>query len=315
MASMKLAMIVNPFTERNLQWAAQVGVEQIVLTYPGPGLEPLLAARRMVEAAGMRLGIVERKIPHLQMVHGLPGRDAEVEQFKRLLRDMAEAGLTVACYNWMPSEDWQRTSSTVRERGGALVTEFNVADVGRNVTDADGGPPVRTSAERLWENLERFLDNVLPVAEACGVRLALHPDDPPLEDFGGQPQIITSNEALRRVLELAPSPANGICYCVGSLYPAGVDVVTGIRSLAKHIVFVHARNVRGTARHFTETWHDNGAIDMPAVFRALKEGGYTGSVRPDHAPSMAGEANETPGYEMLGRLYAAGYLRGLMQAV
>jgi D-mannonate dehydratase len=88
---MKLSMIVNPFTERNLHLAAQVGVEEIVLPYPGPGLQPLLAARRMVEAAGMRLAIVERKIPHLKMVHGLPGRDAEVEQFKALLRDMADA--------------------------------------------------------------------------------------------------------------------------------------------------------------------------------------------------------------------------------
>jgi len=311
---MKLSMIVNPFTERNLQWAAQVGVEEIVLTYPGPGLEPLVAARRMVEAAGMRLAIVERKIPHLKMVHDLPGRDAEVEQFKQLLRNMAEAGLSIACYNWMPSEDWQRTSATVRERGGALVTEFNLADVGRNVTDADGRPTVRTEAAALWKNLERFLNDVLPVAEACGVKLAIHPDDPPLPEFNGQPQIITSNEALRRVVELAPSPSNGICYCVGSLHPAGVDVVAGIRELAPHIVFVHARNVRGTAKHFTETWHDNGEIDMPAVFRALKDGGFTGSVRPDHAPSMAGETNETPGYEMLGRLFAAGYLRGLMHA-
>ncbi len=311
---MKLAMIVNPFTERNLEWAAQVGVEEIVLTYPGPGVAPLMAARRMVDAAGMRLAIVERKIPHLAMVHDLPGRGGQIDEFKSLLRNMAEAGLTVACYNWMPGEDWQRTSSTVRERGGSLVTEFNLADVGRNVTDADGSPPVRTPAERLWENLERFLNDVLPVAEACGVRLAIHPDDPPLAELDGQPQIITSNEALRRVVDLAPSPSNGICYCVGSLHPAGADVVAGIRSLAPHIAFVHARNVRGTARHFIETWHDNGEIDMPAVFRALKEAGFSGSVRPDHAPSMAGETNETPGYEMLGRLFAAGYLRGLMQA-
>jgi mannonate dehydratase len=311
---MKLSMIVNPFTVQNLQLAAQVGVEEIVLPYPGPGLQPLLAARRMVEAAGMRLAIVERKIPHLKMVHGLPGRDAEVEQFKALLRDMAEAGLSIACYNWMPGEDWQRTSATVRERGGALVTEFNLADVGRNVTDADGRPALRTTAATLWDNLKGFLDDVLPVAEACGVGLALHPDDPPLSELNGQPQIITSNEALERVVQLAPSPANGICYCVGSLHPAGVDVVAGIRRLARHILFVHARNVRGSARHFVETWHDNGEIDMPAVFRALKEAGYAGSVRPDHAPSMAGETNETPGYEMLGRLFAAGYLRGLMQA-
>ena len=311
---MKLSMIVNPFTERNLQLAAQVGVEEIVLTYPGPGLEPLLAARRMVETAGMRLAIIERKIPHLAMVHGLPERDAQVAEFKALLRNMAEAGMQVACYNWMPGEDWQRTSATVRERGGAFVTEFNLADVGRNVTDADGVPRVRTPAARLWDNLERFLHEVLPVAEACGIRLALHPDDPPLAEFLGQPQIITSNEALRRVVELAPSPANAICYCVGSLHPAGADVVEGIRSLAPHIAFVHARNVRGTASHFVETWHDNGEIDMVAVFAALRESGYAGSVRPDHAPSMAGETNETPGYEMLGRLFAAGYLRGLMQA-
>lgn len=311
---MKLSMIVNPFTDRNLQWAAQVGVEEIVLTYPGPGLEPLLAARRMVEAAGMRLAIVERKIPHLAMVHDLPHRAAEVEQFKRLLRDMAEAGLTVACYNWMPGEDWQRTTATAPERGGALVTGFDEAEVGRNVTDADGRPTVRTEAAQLWENLERFLNDVLPVAERCGVTLAIHPDDPPLALLAGQPQIITSNEALARVVALAPSPRNAICYCVGSLHPAGVDVVAGIRRLGPHIAFVHARNVRGTARHFTETWHDNGEIDMPAVFRALKDVGYAGSVRPDHAPSMAGETNETPGYEMLGRLFAAGYLRGLMQA-
>ncbi len=91
--------------------------------------------------------------------------------------------------------------------------------------------------------------------------------------------------------------------------------MSGIHLLAGKIFFVHARNVRGTASHFAETWHDNGEIDMPAVVRALKAVGFTGTMRPDHAPSMAGETNATPGYEMLGRLYAAGYLRGLMQAV
>lgn len=310
---MKLSMIVNPFNERNLQLAAQVGVSDIVLTYPGPGLKPLLEAKRMVEDAGMRLTHLERKIPHLEYVHALPGREAQVALLKQLIEDMAEAGMEVLCYSWMPDEDWQRTSSTVKERGGALVTEFNLAHVGRNVTDADGRPPVITSAPKLWENLQRFLNDVLPVAERCGIKLAMHPDDPPLPELQGQPRIMISNEALKRVVDLAPSPSNGICYCVGSLHPAGVDVLAGIRMLAPHITFVHARNVRGTASHFVETWHDNGEIDMPAVIRTLKECGYTGTLRPDHAPSMAGESNETPGYEMLGRLYAAGYLRGLMQ--
>ena len=310
---MKLSMIVNPFNERNLQLAAQVGVSEIVLTYPGPGLAPLLAARQTVEAAGMRLTHLERKIPHLKFVHNLPGRDAQIEEFKSLIRNMAEAGMTVLCYNWMPDEDWQRTSCDVPERGGARVTEFNLAEVGRNVTDADGRPPVPTSAADLWINLERFLHEVLPVAEEAHIKLALHPDDPPLEELLGQPRIIISNEALRRVVETAPSPSNGVCYCVGSLHPAGVDLLAGIRALADKIFFVHARNVRGTAEHFVETWHDNGEIDMPAVIRALKAAGYNGTIRPDHAPSMAGESNATPGYEMLGRLFAAGYLRGLMQ--
>jgi D-mannonate dehydratase len=139
-------MLVNPFTERNLQLAAQVGVAEIVCQYPGRGLAPLLAARRMVEAAGMSLTILERKIPHLRFVHGLPGCDEEIDEFVDLIRNMAEAGMRVLCYNWMPAEDWQRTSCDIRDRGGSLVTEFNRADVGRNVTDADGRPPAITPA-------------------------------------------------------------------------------------------------------------------------------------------------------------------------
>ncbi|SRR5258708_38850208 len=311
---MNLSMIVNPLNERNLQLAAQVGVTEIVMTYAGLDSATFGTTKRMVETFGMKLTHLERKIPHLKFVHNLPGRDAQIEDFKTLIRRMAEAEMTVLCYNWMPDEDWQRTSSTIVERGGALVTEFDLAHVGRNVTDADGRPSQPTPASKLWENIEYFLNEVLPVAEDAGIRLALHPDDPPLAELLGQPRIMISNEALRRVVELAPSPSNGICYCVGSLYPAGVDVLAGIRALAGKIFFFHARNVRGTAQHFTETWHDNGDIDMHAVIRALKSMGYAGTIRPDHAPSMAGETNETPGYEMLGRLFAAGYLRGLMQA-
>ena len=307
-------MIVNPLNERNLQLAAQVGVSEIVMTYAGLEAATFRTTKRMVESAGMKLTHLERKVPHLKFVHNLPGRAGQIEDFKTLIRRMAEAEMKVLCYNWMPDEDWQRTSCTVEERGGALVTEFNLKHVGRNVTDACGKPPEPTPAPQLWDNLEYFLNEVLPVAEDAGIRLALHPADPPLPELLGQPRIIISNAAYRRVLNLAPSRANGVCYCVGSLHPAGEDVLAGIRALGDKIFFFHARNVRGTAEHFTETWHDNGEIDMAAVIRVLKGIGYSGTLRPDHAPSMAGETNETPGYEMLGRLFAAGYLRGLMQA-
>jgi mannonate dehydratase len=317
-ASMRLSMVVNPPTDRHLQWAAQVGVTDIVIPYPGLDPSALAATCRRIATFGMRCTHVERKLPHLGLVHGLPNRDEQVAGIKTLLGNMADNSMEVLCYNWMPDEDWQRTSAVAPARGGARATAFRLADIGDSsrptVTDADGLPPVRTSSEKLWEHLHRFLDEVVPVAEACGIRLALHPDDPPLDEFAGQARIMHTNAALLRATELVPSHFNAICYCVGSLHPAGEDVIAGIEALNEKIAFVHARNVRGTADDFVETWHDDGAIDMPAVIRALKSFGYTGTVRPDHAPSMAGESNETPGYEMLGRLFAAGYLKGLFHA-
>lgn len=311
---MRLSMIVNPFTDENLQLAAQMGVTDVVTVYPGLDPNALLDIKEKVEAQGLKLTALERKIPHLKFVHGLEGRDEQIEDFKTLIRNMAKADMEVLCYNWMPNEDWQRTSCDVLERGGAKVTEFNLAEVENNVTDADGTPDVQTPADQLWENLEYFLKEVVPVAEQEGIKLAIHPDDPPLPNLLGQDRIIISNAAFKRVVDLVPSEVNGICYCCGSLAPAGEDVVAGVKELGKWIHFAHARNVKGTADHFQETWHDTGDIDMFAFIKAFEEVGFKGTIRPDHAPSLVGETNETPGYEMLGRLFASGYLKGLMQA-
>jgi mannonate dehydratase len=309
---MKLAMLVNPFTERNLQLAAQVGVEEVVVPYPGLAPDALPDQAKRVEAFGMCLSVIERKLPHLKIIHNLEGRDEQIGDIKKLLRNMAEVGMKVLCYNWMPDEDWQRTSKDITERGGAKVTAFDLSQAGQeNPTDADGLPTVRTPADQLWDNLKRFLDEVLPTAEECKVRLALHPDDPPLANLHGQDRIITSNEAFQKVVDLAPSPYNGLCYCQGALAPAGVDVEAGIRKLAPHIYYAHFRNVSGTAGNFRETFHDNGDLDMPALMRAYKESGFNGPMRPDHAPSLAGEPNDTPGYETLGKLHAIGYMKGL----
>jgi mannonate dehydratase len=310
---MRLAMLVNPLSDENLQLAAQVGTTDIVCIYPGLEPSTLLALKARVEVFGMRLTHLERKIPHLKFVHNLPGRDKQIEDFKQLIRNMAEASMEVLCYNWMPDEDWQRTSCQVLERGGARVTAFDI-DICANVTDASSDVRKTTPAAELWENLKYFLDQILPVAEDAGIRLALHPDDPPLPVLRGQPRIIISHDALQRAVDLAPSPMNGICYCQGSLYPAGEDPVEGILRLGDFIHFVHFRNVVGRGERFRESFHDNGDIDMPAVMRALHRINYQGAIRPDHAPSLAGESNETPGYEMLGRLHAAGYIKGLMQA-
>ena len=312
---MKLAMLVNPFTETNLQLAAQVGVTEVVVPYPGLQVQTLLEQKRSVENFGMRLAVVERKLPHLQIVHGLEGRDAQTTDIRTLLRNMAETGMDVLCYNWMPDEDWQRTCVDLPERGGAQVTAFDINQTrSGNLTDADGQPDARTSQAQLWDNLKRFLDDILPTAEDCGIRLAIHPDDPPLPTLHGQDRIITHNKALAKVVSLAPSPSNGICYCQGALAPGGTDLQAGIRQLAPHIHFAHFRNVAGTAENFRETFHDNGDLDMAALMRAYKESGFTGPMRPDHAPSLATESNETPGYETLGKLHAIGYMQGLWDA-
>jgi mannonate dehydratase len=311
---MRLAMLVDPPTDHNLQLAAQVGVEDIVCIYPGLSVERLLELKRRVESFGMRLTHLERKIPHMKLVHNAPGADEQLADYKSLLRNMAEASMEVLCYNWMPDDDWQRTRWDARERGGAKVTQFIRSEVkpAANRSGQDSYGP--TSERDLWDNLHRFLEALLPLAEQTNIKLALHPDDPPLKELHGQPRIMGSHAALKRAVELCPSPMNGLCYCQGSLAPAGEDPVEGIRMLAPHIHFAHFRNITGGAESFRETFHDNGDIDMPAVMRTYHEVGYRGAIRPDHAPSMAGETNENCGYEMLGRLYAAGYMRGLMQA-
>ena len=317
---MQLATVLTPMSDVNLQLAAQCGVTEVVHRYPGPDAQVLRQAQQRIASFGMRLSVVEGYLPIENIKLGCDD-GTELAALKTLIRQMGDLQIPLLCYNFMTGTDWLRTRLDAPERGGARVTAFHLADVEQAVLLGYRPPAARSdelarqlTPDRLWEQLERMLQSLLPVAEECGVTLAMHPDDPPLPELLGQERIMFSNAALRRAVNLVPSPSSGICYCVGSLYPAGEDVIAGIHELAEHIHFVHARNVRGTATHFTETWHDNGEIDMPAVIRALKAVGYEGTLRPDHAPSMAGESNETPGYEMLGRLYAAGYLRGLMQA-
>jgi mannonate dehydratase len=153
---------------------------------------------------------------------------------------------------------------------------------------------------------------VLPTAEACGVTLVMHPDDPPLPEFLGRARIMNSVESFERLVRLVPSPANAICFCQGTFAEMGEDIPAAIRRLGPHIRYVHFRDVRGTRERFVETFHDNGPTDMAAAMRAYREIGFDGPMRPDHVPQLAGEEDGPPGYTMLGRLFAFGYMRGLM---
>jgi mannonate dehydratase len=276
-------------------------------------LASLAQMKARYAAAGLELAVVESSPPMERVRLGLPGRDEEIEQIGVMLRAMGQLGIGVWCYNFLALKPWGRTAVDLPTRGGALVTAFRHADV------PAGNMPAGLSLthERLWENLRYFLERILPIAEAAGVKLAAHPDDPPLEWVGSVPRILTSVAAFDRLLALVPSPANGLTFCQGNFALMTADLPAAIRHFGEQhkIFFVHFRNVRGTASDFQETFHDDGQTDMLACLRAYQAIGYDGVLRPDHVPTLAGESNDAPGYASLGRLHAIGYIRGLTEAV
>lgn len=321
---MRLATVLTPMSPQNLTLAAQCGVTDVVGRYPGPSLDELLKMRDLVESYGMRLATMEGYLPieNLKL-----GRDdgTELAEMKSLLRNMQKVGIPILCYNFMAGTDWVRTRLDSPERGGAKVTEFDLAEVERALSlnqsvpltspVAPLKPSTQVTAPQLWANLEYFLQELIPVAEETGVTLCMHPDDPPLQNLLGKARIMNSVENFERLIELVPSPSNAICFCQGTFAAMGCDIPSSIRRLGKQIKYVHFRDVRGTREKFVETFHDNGPTDMAAAMRAYRDIGFCGPMRPDHVPQLYGEDDGEPGYTMLGRLFAYGYMRGLMHAV
>ena len=317
---MRLATVLTPISDENLQLAAQCGVTDVVHRYPGPDATVLQQAQRRIESFGMRLTVVEGYLPIENIKLGCDD-GSEVRALKTLIRQMSDLDIRLLCYNFMAGTDWCRTRLDAPERGGAKVTAFHLADVeqavllGYRPANAHADELARKlTPERLWQQLERLLNDLLPVAEDCGVTLAMHPDDPPLSELLGKPRIMHTVESFERLVTLVPSTNNAICFCQGSFATMNVDIPATIRRLGPHIRYVHFRDVRGTPQSFEETFHDNGPTDMAAAMRAFREIDFDGPLRPDHVPQLVGEDDGEPGYTMLGRLFAYGYIRGLMQA-
>lgn len=316
---MQFALFLPP--EPNEMWrlALQLGVTEAVtgLSPARPGgpwswnFLPLLHMKQRFADAGLNVAVIESTPPMNSIKLGLPGRDEEIAHVCELLTNMGAVGIPVWCYNFMAVFGWLRTSSSTVARGGALVTSYDHELMAKAPLTEAG----IVSEERLWDNFAYFIERVVPVAEQAGVKLALHPDDPPISPIRGVGRIFTNVDAFKRAIALVPSAYNGLTFCQGTFATMGVHIPATIRTLKDHIHFVHFRDIRGTVRRFVETFHDDGPTDMLEAMRCYQEIGFSGVMRPDHVPTLEGDANDTPGYTTRGRLYAIGYMRGLAEAL
>ena len=303
----------------DLTWelAVQSGVTHGVIRLPDgdfdlTSLSQLKAVADRFVSHGITPKIIE-PLPNSLHDHIKAGdnlRDEAIEKFICLMSNLKEVGIDTVCFNFMVHYGWTRTSDSLLERGGAKVTGFSLKDF-----KPDG---FKISKEQVFENYIYFIKAVILYAEKYGIKLALHPDDPPLDTLGNVPRIFTSLDNIKKGINCVNSENLGVTFCQACYKLMGEDLESAISELKNKIFFVHFRNVRGNKFNFRETFHDNGEIDMAAALRLYKkycpDNAKNIPIRVDHVPTLAGEESRVSGYDALGRLFAIGYLKGIDEA-
>ncbi len=265
------------------------------------------------EAAGLKIaGIESHPVDADKIKLGLPGRDDQIANYKAALEALGKNGIDLVCYDFMAGIDWYRSNLHTSSRCDSSTMDFDIA------TAEALGPTQwgQISAEKMWSNMEYCLKAVMPAAEKAGVKMALHPDDPPIPNLRGISRIIINANAYRRVMKILPSPFNGVTFEMSVFHLMGENLPALARAWGREnkIFFAHCRNVRGTREHFAETFQDNGDIDFGEVFQALYDNGFHGPIRPDHDPIMDGETHVEPGYGVTGKIFAIGYIKGVLES-
>ncbi len=307
-------------SDEDLQFVKQLGVEYVNIPTGGERatFENFLRLRKKVESAGLKVWNIGNSNVHNmeEVTLNLPGRDQKIEEYKSYLRNLSRAGIFYTTYAHMGNGIW----STQREstRGGASARAFDLskAEKGDWAGKAFKGPLThgRTyTKQEIWDNYSYFIKAVTPVAEAEGIRIGIHPDDPPVPELGGVPRCIFSSfDGYLRALEIADSPNIGVCLCVGCWLEGGKlmgkSVVETIHYFGKRgkLFKVHFRNVNEPLPHFVETFMDNGYMNMYQVMKALCEVRFDGVVIADHVPGMVGGGK-------VGTAYSIGYMKALLE--
>jgi mannonate dehydratase len=323
----------NEPTHERLTFAKQLGCSGIVLNSVGgassawlPGehrweYDDLVRLREYVEGFGLRLEALENVPQHFyqQVMTGGPERERQIEHYQATIRNVGRAGIPILGYHWMPNSVWRLyrdpvtklPSRTTIGRGGARVTAFDL-ELAKDAPPTEGRV---IDADELWEHYETFIKAVIPVAEEAGVKLALHPDDPPVPTLGGVARIFSSFEGFKRGSEVIDSPSWGLNFCMGCWSEMGghQNVIRGIRHFGSRgkIFYGHFRDVQGTAERFAECFLGEGNVNLVEAMQAFKEVGFTGFLIDDHVPLMVDDRQ----WGHRGRAFATGYMMALLAAV
>ena len=330
----KLGLVFNDPSPDQLQRAAQMGVDGGSVTVAGvPGLatngrpnaDGLRRLARRFDDLGLQLHAIEQIRPLIRGV--LQGRreqgDRELRNLAETLRIVGDVGIEMVTNGFSVAHaveeppEWPGYAHDPVGTAGATLRTFDAARIrtqDRITWGVDGGPArmILAPAAEVRRRLDRFMDAMLPVANEAGVRIAFHPEDPPLPEYLGVEQELSSNEGLAAMLERHDDPRAGLAYCLGTMQEAGADLDAGLRRFAAagKLFYIHFRNVRGDVSAFQEVLPHEGAFDARALMRTLHEVGYDGYVTPDHYPGLTGD---TPTQDVV-KAWSAGYMRALIQA-
>ena len=304
-------------TPEYFRFAAQYGATDILLNkadIPGTGgrweLQDLVKLRLSAEQYGLKLTALENVPTHFydEIMLGGDGRDRQIENMIYTVRNIAKAGIPIFGYNWMPSMVWRTTPKSIR--CGALATAFDYEEA-KAMPFTHGREYFE---DEMWQNLEYWINIITPIAEEEGIRLGIHPCDPPVEKLGGIPQLLRSFDSYKRLIEIVDSPSNAIEFCQGTFSEMeGDDIYEMIRYFGERekILYVHFRNVSGQVPKFHEEFINTGYVDMYKAMKIYYEVGFDGFFIDDHVPNTYQDTE----WGHRGRAFANGYIQGLVEAV